>query len=184
MLGSALTALLFSLVVLSLATPSAPAAADRGCAEALAAPRAMTLRALRGSVLCLVNRAREKRGLAPLRDNPELRRSATRHSADMVARRYFGHEGPLGGTATERAARCGYLARLGTYSIGENIGGGVGRRFGSPAAVYRAWMEIASHRANILSPGFHDFGIGVVRGFPGGGGPQAATYTLDFGSRR
>jgi uncharacterized protein YkwD len=183
MLAAALAALLCSLALLALAVPSAPAR-GKACADAFAAPRTLTLWELRGSVLCLVNRARERGGLAPLRDNPALRRSATRHSADMVARRYFGHEGPRGGTVTERAARSGYLARRSTYSIGENIGGGVGRRFASPAAVYRSWMESASHRANILSSGFRDLGVGVVRGFPGGGGPGAATYTLDFGSRR
>ena len=183
MLVSTSAALLFLLFLLAF-HPHSSSAAARPCAEASAAPEALALRSLRGSIVCLVNQARERRGLAPLRDNPELRRSATRHSADMVARRYFGHEGPLGGNATSRAARSGYLARRGTYSIGENIGGGVGRRFGSPTAVYRAWMGSASHRANILSRGFRDFGVGVVRGFPGAGGPQAVTYTLDFGSRR
>lgn len=181
MLATGLAALA-ALTLLAVSAPPAPAA--KGCAGASAAPRALTLWELRGAVLCLVNRARERRGIAPLRENQALRRSATRHSADMVARRYFGHEGPRGGSMTERAARSGYLARPSTYSLGENIGGGVGRHFGSPAAVYRSWMGSPSHRANILSPGFRDLGVGVVRGFPDGAGPRAATYTLDFGSRR
>ena len=168
-----------------------PLGADRAlaqpqprCAEAGRAPSETTLHFLRSSVLCLVNRAREHYGLASLQFNPDLRDSATGHSNDMVANHYFSHDAPNGSTFGGRVARSGYLARVNTYFIGENIGGGKGRSFGSPLAVYRAWMHSPPHRANILDSEFHDFGVGVARGFPYGGGADAVTYTLDFGMRR
>jgi uncharacterized protein YkwD len=162
----------------------ARASARPPCADAGYAPGRLTLHAMRSTVLCLVNRVRDHYDRAPLAYNPELRGSATGHSADMVDRHYFAHDGPHGGTLGDRIGRAGYLSRPGGFLIGENIGGGVGARFGSPAAVYRAWMRSPPHRFNILNPDFHDVGVGVVRGFPNRGGGTAATYTMDFGARR
>ncbi len=156
---------------------------DTRCARANGAPNEATLQYLRNSVLCLVNRARERFGLQPLHANADLRRSATGHSNDMVANDYFSHYGPDGSTPSGRVARSGYLVRSGAYLLGENIGFGMGRTYGSPLAIFRAWMHSPPHRANILDPRFRDFGIGVAHGFPGAGGADAATYTLDFGFR-
>lgn len=164
------------------------AAARRGslvyaCPGAGKAPRQMSMHQMRTSVLCLVNRLREHYQLAPLHFNRDLRISATHHSKDMVAHGYFAHDGSRGSTMEQRVLHSGYLARTTAFYIGENIGGGMGRSFGSPVSVVRAWMHSTPHRENLLSTNFHDFGVGVARGFPGGGGSRAATYTLDFGSR-
>jgi uncharacterized protein YkwD len=176
-------ALVFVAALAILSDGSAQASAQPPCADADRAPGRLTLHTMRSTVLCLVNRVRGHYKLAPLASSPELRGSATGHSADMVARHYFAHDGPRGGTLGDRIGRAGYLSRPGGFLIGENIGGGIGARFGSPAAVYRAWMRSPPHRFNILNPDFHDVGVGVVRGFPDGGGGAAATYTMDFGAR-
>jgi uncharacterized protein YkwD len=179
--------LALSVALLAAATlwsASADAQVQARCAGAGQAPEQATLHHLRGSMLCLVNRVREHYGLETLRYNPELRRSATGHSNDMVEHHYFSHEGPGGSTLGSRVASVGYLARVNTYFIGENIGGGLGKSAGSPIAVFRSWMNSPPHRANILDPEFHDFGVGVSRGYPEGGGTAAATYTLDLGMRR
>lgn len=154
------------------------------CGEAVEAPHQISLHGLRSSVLCLVNRVRDHYKLSPLDFNHDLRASATHHSKDMVIHGYFAHDGSSGSTAAQRVVRSGYLLRTKGYYIGENIGGGAGRRYGSPLAVVRAWMHSPPHRENILNPLFHDAGVGVARGFPGGAGSRAATYTLDFGARR
>ncbi len=154
-----------------------------GCSRTSEEPSKATLRHLRTSVLCLVNLTRKRYGLVPLHHNPDLRRSATRHSNDMVANDYFSHFGSHGSTLGGRIARAGYLAGTSVYFVGENIGWGRGRRFGSPLGILRAWMH-SSPRANILDPRFRDFGVGVARGFPGAPAADATTYTLDLGTRR
>jgi uncharacterized protein YkwD len=181
---SALAALLAALVLTVAFSGRARGRDLPPCLEADKSPTQLTMHALRSSVLCLVNRVREHYELQPLNFNADLRASATRHSLDMVANDYLAHDGPHGGTLDDRVGHSGYLRRAGAFRIGENIGGGVGRRFGSPLATYRAWMHSPSHRANILTAGFRDFGVGVARGFPGLDGLGGATYTLDFGARR
>ena len=136
---------------------------------------------MRTSVLCLVNRVRAHYDLHPLAYNVDLRTSASAHSVSMVVHDYFSHEGP-GGSVDGRISRAGYLSRAGRFVLGEDIGGGGGRRYGSPLGVVRSWMHSPPHRQNILDPGFRDAGVGVARGFPGSSA-AAATYTMDFGAR-
>lgn len=180
---TALTAVVLLAATLGAGRARAENQTNAHCAQAGEAPGEANLHYLRSSMLCLVNRVRERYGLEPLDYNVELRRSATGHSNDMVANDYFSHYGSGGSTVGGRVTRAGYLARVNTYLIGENIGGGRGRASGSPIAVFRSWMHSPPHRANILDPSFHDFGVGVSRGSPYGGGPAAATYTLDLGTR-
>ena len=157
-------------------------AAGAPCGNVTAAPRQLTLHQMRSSELCLINRVRVHYGLHPLAFNPELRDSATGHSDSMVTNHYFAHQGP-GGTMDSRITRTGYLHSASTFSVGENIGGGRGARYGSPMAVFKDWMHSPPHRANILDPSYRDVGVGVARGFPMGGGAGSATYTVDFGAR-
>jgi uncharacterized protein YkwD len=182
---------LIALCALTLALSPAPLRAEsvRGraqpdCVHAGRAPAGASLPYLRATMLCLIDRVRVRFGIPPLRFNRDLFRSATGHSNDMVRHRYFSHYGSGGSTLTGRVRRAGYLSGAGFYFVGENIGGGPGRRFGSPVQVFRSWMHSPPHRANILDPRFRDFGVGVSRGYPYGGGRRAATYTLDLGARR
>jgi uncharacterized protein YkwD len=181
-----LTVLSAILALLLLAIFAGSAAAggkvEARCQDPGQMPARASMHYLRSTTMCLVNRVREHYGLSPLHYNPQLRRSASGHSEDMVDRGYFSHYGPDGSTVGSRVASAGYLARYNTYFVGENIGGG-GERAGTPIAVFRSWMHSPPHRANILAPGFHDFGVGVARGFPSGAGSHAATYTLDLGMR-
>lgn len=172
------------LAILALTASVDAAGPSFRCPNAGSPPAQASLHFLRSSVLCLVNRARKLHGLRPLQYNVDLRDSATGHSNDMVQNRYFSHFGSGGSSPGARVARTGYLASAGVYIIGEDIGGGVGRRFGSPLAVFQAWMHSPSHRDNILEPKFDDDGVGVARGFPLIGDPNSATYTLDFGMRK
>jgi uncharacterized protein YkwD len=163
--------------------PAGSEAAPR-CGEwADRSPQSATEHELRTSVLCLVNLARNRHGVPPLGFNLELRESATLHSRSMVRSGSFSHYGPGDSTMTSRIVRAGYLARAGGFRLAENIATGWGRANGSPLAIVRAWMHSPEHRRNILDAGLHDFGVGVARGGPFGGGDAAATYTLDFGSR-
>jgi uncharacterized protein YkwD len=166
----------------SLLAPVRATAAAAPCGNANAAPGQLTLHQMRTSVLCLVNRFRVHYGLHTLAYNVDLRTSASAHSVSMVVNDYFSHEGP-GGSVDGRISRAGYLSQAGRFVIGEDIGGGSGRRFGSPLGVVREWMHSPPHRENILDSSFRDAGVGVARGFPSERTPRAATYTMDFGAR-
>jgi uncharacterized protein YkwD len=49
-------------------------------------------------------------------------------------------------------------------------------------SIFTAWIHSRGHRANILSGGFHDFGIGLHVGALEGT-PDAHVWTQEFGSR-
>jgi uncharacterized protein YkwD len=132
--------------------------------------------------LCLLNVERGRVGLPPLVENPLLDRAAERHSADMVARRFFEHVNPDGVPPENRMAAAGYTLLPGGMT-GENIAWGDGG-LASPAAIMDGWMHSPGHRENILRPGFREVGIGVSLGNGPNAGRhtlRAATYTTDFG---
>jgi uncharacterized protein YkwD len=131
-------------------------------------------------VLCLLNQERARHGLPPLHANGRLQRAARRHSGDMVAHRIFSHYSSNGRDFSSRIRGAGYLRHAHSWMVGENIGWG-GGSLASARAMVNMWMHSPGHRANILAPGFHDIGIGVVYGAPVNGVSQAATYTTDFG---
>lgn len=153
------------------------------CGESRRAPAQLTAHQLRTSVLCLVNRARERHGVHRLRFNRKLRESATAHSHVMIASGLFSHYGPGGSSVTSRVTRSGYLRHAHHYFVAENIGAGLGRAYGSPFGMVRLWLHSPPHRANILDPSLHDFGVGIARGDVLTGSSRGVTYTLVFGSR-
>lgn len=156
----------------------------RGCAPARGALRTRSsMLRTRRRLLCLMNRARARFGLPPLRANRCLHRVASRHAHDMVHRRYFGHVTPNGWDPGRRARASGYVPRSARWSVGENIAWGVAAA-ARPAWIVRNWMRSPGHRHNILSRRFRDAGIGVARGTPTGGFRQwrlRATFSVEFG---
>lgn len=171
----------------SLATQAPPSArvALRGCAPArgLLHGRRSVLRTRR-RLLCLMNRARARFGLPPLRANRCLHRVASRHAHDMVRRRYFAHVTPNGWDPGRRARASGYVPRSARWVVGENIAWGVAAA-ARPAWVVRAWMNSPSHRHNLLSRRFRDAGIGIARGTPFRGFKRwrlRATFSVEFGA--
>jgi Cysteine-rich secretory protein family len=159
--------------------------AARGCAPArgFLFKRSSILRTQR-RLLCLMNRARARFGLRPLRTNRCLHRVAARHAHDMVNRRYFAHTTPNGWDPGRRARASGYVPRRAAWLVGENIAWGVAGA-ARPRWVMRAWMHSPPHRHNILSRQFRDVGIGVARGVPVRGfrGVRLrATFSVELGA--
>ncbi|HET8814935.1 MAG TPA: CAP domain-containing protein [Solirubrobacterales bacterium] len=127
---------------------------------------------------CLVNHAREQRGMAPLRAVPSLARAADRKSGDILRCDEFSHEA-CGREFTYWMERTGYI-RGGCWQAAENIAWGTGR-LGSPRAIFKAWIRSSGHRRNILGP-FEDIGIGLQVGeLEGTSG--AHVWTQQFGTR-
>ncbi|MEA2154942.1 MAG: hypothetical protein QOE11_1082 [Solirubrobacteraceae bacterium] len=131
------------------------------------------------AVLCLLNRERTSRGLRAVRLSRELDSAARFHSADMVQRRYFGHDGPRGDTLGTRVRRAGYAASHPRFGVGEALAWG---RFVTPDLLVRALIHSARHRRILLDPRARDLGIGLTLGAPAVGVAQpSSTLVLDLG---
>jgi uncharacterized protein YkwD len=167
-----------AVAVLLIAVPSASAA--RGCGAANATAASASKRALVRATLCVLNAARARHRLRPLRLSRRLSRAARRHSRAMARQRFFSHTSPSGASFVDRIRRTGYLSGARSWSIGENIAYGSGRR-STPRSIGSAWMHSPGHRANILSRSFRAIGIGIAPRTPMGG--RGGTYTTDFGRR-
>lgn len=151
----------------------AGAAARDGCAgqNDAGAPAAAQER----TMLCLVNRAREGRGLEPLAAPASLARAAARKSADILRCDEFSHEA-CGREFTYWSERVGYRG----CREGENIAYGSGA-YAPPGSIFQMWMRSSGHRRNILGP-YDDVGIGLQIGkLEGNGG--AHVWTQEFGQR-
>ena len=172
------TALVAAVTVLLVSAPAASAAGACGAANASASQASK--RALVRATLCVLNAQRARHNLRPLRLNRKLSRAARRHSRAMARQRFFSHTSRGGASFLDRIRGTGYLSGARSWSVGENIAYGSGRR-SAPRSIGNAWMGSPPHRANILSSSFRSIGIGIASGIPSGG--RGATYTTDFGRR-
>ena len=103
----------------------------------------------------LVNRARQKHDLAPVRFSPPLSSLARKHSLDMALRGDISHFSTSGKAYYERLVEGDF------YFIknGENVA--FSQTFISEF-IHQGFMDSPGHRANILDPDFDEVGIGVV----------------------
>jgi uncharacterized protein YkwD len=169
--------LLVSLAAVAASAAFAPAAMAACAGEGVAPgdPAAVA------ATLCLLNAERSERGLAALTASATLDKAADGFAQDMVARRFFDHVSPGGGTMMDRIKAAGWVP-AGSWSAGENIAWGSGD-LGTPASIVDGWMHSAGHRANILTAGFTQIGIGIADGAPRTGVQgTAGTYVTDFTS--
>lgn len=105
-------------------------------------------------VVRLVNAERAANGLDSLRLDETLCACARVKSQDMHDAGYFSHNSPTYGTPFSMMRTLGV-----SYThAGENIAMG----YAAPDAVVAAWMQSASHRANILSASYRTLGVGYV----------------------
>ncbi len=107
-------------------------------------------------ILDLVNKEREKAGLAPLSLSKELSTAATKKAADMFANNYWAHVSPTGITPWDFITSSGYNYLY----AGENLA----KDFSTSEEVVQAWMRSPTHRANILKPEYKDIGLAVMNG--------------------
>ena len=106
-------------------------------------------------MLDLVNQERTKRGLKPLKWDPELVPVARSHSQDMFARSYFSHYTPEGKDPFDRMKS----ASIKYFSAGENLALGPTLKI-----CHDGLMNSPGHRANILNPSYGRLGIGILDG--------------------
>ncbi len=107
-------------------------------------------------VVSLVNSARKSGGFPELAVNVKLAQAASAKLDDMFAKQYFAHFSPENRSPWDffRAQEYRYLA------AGENLA----MNFTSAQGAHVAFMQSATHRANILHPAFTEIGVAVRQG--------------------
>ena|SRR5437764_10695556 len=131
------------------------------------------------SMRCMVNWARRHRGLAPLRANARLDRSA-RMRADEIRRcNQFSHT-PCGDSFIHVFVAAGYVH--GTYTVGENLAWGAGV-LGSVRTAVAWWLASPPHRANLFGRSWRDFGVAMLKAHTLLGASDVTIWVVQFGRR-
>jgi uncharacterized YkwD family protein len=110
-------------------------------------------------MVSLVNQERSKAGLQQLQVDMSLVELARKKSQDMIDRNYFGHNSPTYGSPFDMMRQAGVKYT----TAGENLAGAA-----SVTSAHNNLMASSGHRANILSPRYNYFGVGIVEGGPYG----------------
>jgi hypothetical protein len=107
-------------------------------------------------IVSLVNTARTNHGLPQLVTNIKLSQAASAKLDDMFTKQYFAHFSPENRSPWDffRAQEYRYLA------AGENLA----MNFASAQDAHVAFMQSATHRANILHSAFTEIGVAVRQG--------------------
>lgn len=107
-------------------------------------------------LLADTNQARKDAGLGSLKINDGLSQAAFLKAKDMFANNYWAHTSPSGTSPWKWLGDVGY-----NYSVaGENLA----KNYPNAQATVGAWMDSATHRANILDERYQDIGFAVVDG--------------------
>ena len=129
-------------------------------------------------VVELTNQERAVQGLPPYKLVSGLTNSARYHATDMMQDGYFDHDTFDAGSSQmvcntwERIS--GFYTPPSWLALAENIAAG----YGSPAAAMAGWMNSSGHRANILSGGNWEIGVGYAAG-----GSWGRYWVQNFGRR-
>ena len=131
---------------------------DRGIVNVFEQPRSRDAERLK--LLNLVNQARKDEGLEPVKYSWDLEKAAIRFTFDMVEDLHIGHTGKDGSDAQQRQEETGFFINVGVHTTemedNENLPRGGWENTGyiegdkSAEAIFDAWMDSDSHRANIL----------------------------------
>ena len=113
----------------------------------------LTAEEAEATLLLMLNEERQKRGLAAVAADAELRSVALAHSVDMAEHAFVSHVSPTTGTPDDRAKK----ANLRISRLGECISLEV-----TPAGAHHGLMESPAHRAAMIDPLFTHVGIGVT----------------------
>jgi uncharacterized protein YkwD len=111
-------------------------------------------------ILKLINDARGRAGLVPLRFSQHLMTACRTHSLDMATRGYLAHDSPGGDTPADRVIAAGT-----DYSeLGENLYTQTLLEPDSlPERTVAQWLDGPRPRANLLSPGFRASAVAIAQ---------------------
>jgi uncharacterized protein YkwD len=128
---------------------------------------------------CLLNRVRARAGLARLRNVGRLDRSALLRAEAIRRCGDFSHT-PCGQTFLRPFQAVGYFQ--GRVAVGENLAWGQGM-LGSPRATVADWLRSPAHRSILLTSGWRDLGVSLVRAPRLFGRPHVTVWVAQFGRR-
>lgn len=115
----------------------------------------------RSAMRCLVREVRRRARRAPMRLNPQLDRSASHKSADLV-RCGISHEA-CGHDFLYWMRQVGWGGVGTRWAAGENLAVGTGA-YGSPYAIMNSWLSSPGHYRNLVRREWTHTGLGVRRG--------------------
>lgn len=125
------------------------------------------------AIMRAIDRHRADHGLRALHASRALARAADYHSREMLAANYFAHTSRNGASFSRRVHR--YVR---SRQVGETLGMLRRCRYRPVHRVVSMWMHSPTHRAILLTRGFHRVGIGLRSGRLGSG--RACVITADF----
>jgi len=108
----------------------------------------------------LTNQQRVSAGLRSLAWHEKLAEVARAHSADMLARDFFGHRNPDGADPGRRLEQHGLEFMAWAENLYELTNGPDDLK-AVAASAFQGWMRSSGHRRNILDGRFRYLGIGV-----------------------
>jgi len=124
--------------------------------------------------LIFVNKERSNLGLEALKENELLDKAAKDKAEDMINSNYFEHTSPTGKKAWDFI-----LAENYDYAkAGENLS----IDYKKLADAQEAWMASPTHKTNILSDEYKEFGFGSANGSING--KETTVYVQLFGIKR
>ena len=170
-LAVAALVLVLVLGVSTAGSASGAVTASHPCANANTSVWRVPPSVLRSALVCLIDRARARRGLPALYEQRELDSAAQGHSDAMVIHDYFSHEGLRGSSPGARISAAGF--DWGAY--GEAISTGYRTAW---QAIW-GWLTSTPHCQILLSPMYRYIGIGIdPHGVPGM--TSSGTWTADL----
>jgi uncharacterized protein YkwD len=129
------------------------------------------------TMLCLINFARRRAGLKPLRASTVLSLAASFKARDIVHCRHFAH------AACGRNPRAvADEARYPRVSWGENLYMGTGA-LGAPRPALDGWLNSPHHRENLLNPAWTEQGIALRVAKHFSYGFDYEVWASEFGAR-
>ncbi len=127
-------------------------------------------------VACLVNFARERRGLRELSVDPVLNTASVRKANAIIRCESFAHN-PCGGDWASAVKSTGYAGRF-----GENLYIASGR-WGAPRVAVDAWLNSRSHRDNLFHRGWQGQGFALISRESFDGYQNVSLWVSELGDR-
>jgi uncharacterized protein YkwD len=127
------------------------------------------------TMACLLNWARERRGLPALPVNETLSAAARAKAEDIYRCSDFAHEA-CGKEAHSVAQEAGYAGS----SWGENLYAGSGE-LARPRVAVDGWLNSAGHRENLFREEWTEQGIALLQAPSFNGVPEVALWVSHFG---